>query len=190
MSNAPPDMHRDQGRSTDSLTHVELIWIEQRLEHWLRFGDAVHERILSRRTRVLSFRPDMIFAFVRWAANDHGTVKSRIDIVRAVHPGEAYTTLPFVRPGGELLLSIESWPKVAQVLSGIDAVEQTGIDPAAAAPYHWRHMHNRVGVGLPARAYTLLRHRAFELRQSLTTGHDQIPDTTTAGTNSFADQRP
>ena len=39
-----------------------------------------------------------VFAFVRWAANDYGTVISRIDIVRPVEPGAADLWQP--RPVG------------------------------------------------------------------------------------------
>lgn len=161
------DFLRDGHQGGNRQTHVELIWIEQRLEHWLRFGLHVGERIVSRRTRVMSFQPDRLFALVRWAANDHGTVKSRIDIVRSVQPGEAYTTLPFVRPGGEILLSIEGWPKVEEVMGAIDRVEAVGVDPTAAAPDHWRHVHSRITAGMHPRAYTIARHRAYELRRSL-----------------------
>ncbi len=100
----------------DSLTHVELTHVEKRIENWIRFGRAAHERILDRRRRIVSYRPGSVFAFVRWAANEFGTVISRIDIVRAVEPGEAHQTLPFVLPGGEILLKIEGWPKVEDVL--------------------------------------------------------------------------
>ena len=64
------------------LTHVEVLWLEKQAEHWIRFGRAAEEQILDRRRRVLSFAPGSIFAFVRWAANDYGTVASRIDILR------------------------------------------------------------------------------------------------------------
>lgn len=154
-------------RRQDRHTRVELIWIEGRLEHWIRFGHALDERIVSRRTRVLTFGCDAIFALVRWASNDHGTVLSRIDILRAVAPGKAFTSLPFVRPGGEILLSIEGWRKVEQVLRAIDSVEAVGIDPADAAPDHWRHVHNRVAAGDEPRRYSLPRHRAFELSRSI-----------------------
>jgi len=39
-------------------------------------------------------RSGSIFAFVRWTSNDYGTVLSRIDILRAVEPGERYSTVP------------------------------------------------------------------------------------------------
>ena len=51
----------------DTLTHVELTWVEKKIENWIRFGMHAHEQILDRRRRVLSFRPGTIFAFVRWA---------------------------------------------------------------------------------------------------------------------------
>jgi hypothetical protein len=48
--------------------------------------------------------------------------------------GEAYQTLPFVRPGGDILLKIEGWPKVEQVLRHIDAVEAPASTPATSRP--------------------------------------------------------
>ena len=152
-------------RHADNLTHVELTWIEKRIENWIRFGREAHEQILDRRRRVLSFRPGSVFAFVRWAANDFGTIISRIDIVRPVEPGEAYQTLPFVRPGGEILLKIEGWPKVEQVLRHIDAVEAENIDACEVAPDHWRHLHHRLTAGHEPRAYTMERHRAWLKRR-------------------------
>ena len=151
----------------DTLTHVELIWLEKRIEHWIRFGRDAGETILDRRRRVLSFAPRRVFAFVRWASNDFGTIVSRIDIVRAIDRGESYQTLPFVRPGGDTLLRISGWPKVERVLQAIDAVEALGIDPADAAPDHWRHFHNRLIVGLPSRTYSREQHRAWLLRRRL-----------------------
>src|SRR3546814_14824625 len=78
---------------------------------------------------MVSFRPDAVFSLVRWTSNDYGTIHSRIDILRAVMPGEGYTTAPFVQPGGELYLSIQGWPKVRAVLAAIDAVDAAGVDP-------------------------------------------------------------
>lgn len=134
------------------LTTVELTWLEKRIEHRIRFGRPVHSQIVDKRRRTVSFAPDSIFAFVRWASNDFGTVISRIDIVRAVAAGEPHQTLPFVRPGGEILLKIDGWPKVERVLQLIDAIEALAIDPADAAPDYWRHVQNRLSVGETPRA--------------------------------------
>jgi Protein of unknown function (DUF2840) len=48
------------------LTHVELLWLEKRIENRIRFGCIAEERILDRNRRVLSFTLGSIFAFVRW----------------------------------------------------------------------------------------------------------------------------
>ena len=150
-----------------NLTRVELTWVEKQIENWIRFGHAVEDTILDRHRRVVGFAPNSLFAFVRWSSNDYGTISSRIDIVRAMAPGEAHTTLPFVRPGGEILLHIHGWPKVERVLLVIDAVEAIGIDPADAAPDHWRHVHNRLTVGHQPRLYTRERHDAWLKRQQV-----------------------
>jgi Protein of unknown function (DUF2840) len=168
MTAARRDGSGDAHLHSAALTHVELTWIEKRIEHWIRFGRDVEETILDRRRRVLSFAPNTIFAFVRWAANDFGTVVSRIDIVRAISPGEPYQTLPFVRPGGEILLRITGWPKVERVLRAIDAVEVLGIDAAdTASSEHWRHAHNRLMAGDEPRPYTGTQHRARLLRRRI-----------------------
>lgn len=158
---------RGQGSPFTGITTVELFWVEQAQERWIRFGEPVLDQILDRRRRLLSFTANSLFAFVRWASNDYGTVLSRIDIVRAVAPSEAYSTLPGVAPGGELLLHLGGWPKVQQALELIDGVETLGIDPCAVAPDYWRHAHNRMVAGYRPRAYSLARHRAWLLRRRI-----------------------
>ena len=153
--------------ATDTLTHVELIWLEKRIEHWIRFGRDVAEQIIDRRRRILSFAPGSIFAYVRWVSNDYGTIISRIEIVRAVAPGQAYSTIGFMRPGGELLLRVAGWPTVQRVLQAIDTVEQLGIDAADACPDHWRHVHNRLAAGEEPRPYLRERHAAWLKRRRI-----------------------
>jgi Protein of unknown function (DUF2840) len=152
---------------SDHLTHVELFWVEGVKEHWLRFGRQVGDRIIDRRRRVVSFVPDAVFAFVRWASNDYGTIISRIDIVRAVSPGEPYATVPHVDPGGDILLRQQGWPKVVLVFRALDAIDALGIAPEDVAPDYWRHVHNRLASGLSPRGYDHARHRAWLARRAL-----------------------
>ncbi|BBB98525.1 MULTISPECIES: DUF2840 domain-containing protein [Bradyrhizobium] len=148
-------------------TEVELLWLERRIENRIRFGRATHEKTLDRSRRLLSFAPGNIFAFVRWVSNDFGTVISRIDILRAVSPGAPYSTVPYVKPGGESLLRVSGWPKVERVLQLIDAVEALGVNPADAAPDYWHHVHNRLSVNEKPRPYTQTRHQAWLRRQKV-----------------------
>ncbi|MFG1342906.1 DUF2840 domain-containing protein [Xanthobacter autotrophicus] len=146
-------------------TFVELTWLERRIETWIRFGHHTSEKIIDRHRRVLGFPAGSVFGFVRWAANDFGTILSRIDIVRAVGADAPCQTVPFVRPGGDILLKIDGWPKVERVLQGIDAIEARRIDPADVSPDHWRHVHNRLIAGQEPRTYSIAQHHAFLLRR-------------------------
>ena len=149
------------------ITLVELTWIEKKIENWIRFGHDTYQQILDRRRRVVGFPPDSVFAFVRWAANDFGTIQSRIDIVRAVGASEPFQTLAFVQPGGDILLKIESWPKVEDVLRHVDGIEALGIDPADADPDHWRHVAHWMNAGEMPRPYTAERHQAWLRRREI-----------------------
>lgn len=116
IAGAPADVRTPRDRATN-LTHVELTWLERRTEQWIRFGRIAEERVPTRSTRVVSFAPGNLFAFIRWASNDFGAIISRVDILRTVAPGEPYTTLRFVRPGGEIVLQIVGWRNVSRVVS-------------------------------------------------------------------------
>ncbi len=148
-------------------TLVHLTWEEGRIEHRIRFGHPIYQRTIDRRSRVVGFASNSVFAFVRWASNDYGTVVSRIDILRAIGRGEPCQTLPFVRPGGDLLLKLHGWPKVERVLQLADAIEALGIDPADAAPAYWRHVHNRLTAGVEPRLYSGDQHNAWLARRSI-----------------------
>ena len=165
---APPGRPAETGLSDGSqLTHVTLIWREGEREDWLRFGRPVAERILDRRQRIESYAAGQVFGLVRWAANDYGTIRSTLDIVRAVSSGEPCTPIAQVDPGGELLLSVRGWPKVNQVFRLIDAIEASGIDPCVVAPDHWLHVHNRMAGREVPRGYSPARHRAWLQRKAL-----------------------
>jgi hypothetical protein len=163
-----PNSHSTNGAGVGDLTTVELLWLEKRIENRVRFGRPVSEKILGRNRRVLSFSPGSVFAFVRWTSNDFGTILSRIDILRGVTPGQSYSTVPWITPGGESLLRLSGWPKVERALQMIDVVEALGIDPADAAPDYWHHVHNRMSVNETPRPYTRSRHQAWLHRRRVT----------------------
>jgi hypothetical protein len=163
-----PESPSAKHAGASELTTVELLWLERRIENRVRFGLPVSEKVLDRNRRVLSYAPGSIFAFVRWTSNDFGTVLSRIDILRAAIPGQGYSTVPWITPGGESLLRLSGWPKVERVLQLIDAVEALDIDPADAAPDYWRHVHNRLSVNEAPRPYTRSRHQAWLHRRRVT----------------------
>jgi hypothetical protein len=157
--------YKQRRSKVGDLTTVELLWLEKRIENTIRFGHPASQEMIDRHRRVLSFAPGSIFAFVRWSSNDFGTALSRIDILRAVAPGQRYSTLPWVKPGGDSLLRLSGWSKVERVLQLVDAVEALGIDPAEAAPDYWHHVHNRLSVNEMPRTYTHARHKTWLKRR-------------------------
>jgi hypothetical protein len=163
-----PESHSTNEVGASELTTVEILWLEKRIENSVRFGRPVSEKVLDRNRRVLSYAPGSIFAFVRWTSNDFGTVLSRIDILRAAIPGQRYSTVPWIAPGGESLLRLSGWPKVEQVLQSIDSIEALRIHPADVAPDYWHHVHNRLSVNETPRAYTRSRHQAWLHRRRVT----------------------
>ena len=168
------DVQRGDGTQGDGakrdgpqLTHVTLVWREGEREDWLKFGKPVASRILDRRQRIESYAAGQLFGLVRWASNAYGTLRSSLDIVRAVCRGEPVTPVSQIDPGGELLLHVHGWPKVAQVFRLIDAIEASGIDPCEVAPDHWRHIHNRLAAREAPRGYSPARHEAWLRRRDL-----------------------
>ncbi|KAA3447987.1 glycosidase [Mesorhizobium sp. SARCC-RB16n] len=148
-------------------TYVELLWLKKRIENYIRFGKTVENRIIDKSRRVVAFAPGSIFAFVRWTANEFGTIASRIDILRAVGPGKRCTTVAYVRPGADILLTAIGWPNVEKVLQIIDAVEALSIDAVEVSPEYWRHVHSRLVARERPRPYTRQRHEAWLLRRRI-----------------------
>jgi hypothetical protein len=149
------------------LTWVDLVWCPRRIESWIRFGAAADEIRIDRRRRRLGFAPGAVLAYVRWQGDERQTRVSRLDILQAADRGAAISTVPGVTPGGVSLLRLCGWPKVRAALAAIDAVAAIGVDPADAAPEHWRQLHNRLSAGRAPEPYSLARHRAWRLRQAL-----------------------
>ncbi|HLG89134.1 MAG TPA: DUF2840 domain-containing protein [Alphaproteobacteria bacterium] len=146
---------------------VDVVWIEGRVNHWLRFGRWRSERVHSRSHRMVTFDVGAVFGYLRWQANDYGTIAASFAVVRVVEPHQILSTHPGVHPGGELLLCVRGWARVQRVLEAIDQIEASRLDPARVAPGHWRHLHNRIEIGQPFRRYSREQHRAWELRRSI-----------------------
>jgi hypothetical protein len=148
-------------------TAIDLIWLKDRLQRWIRFGQPVEEIIHDRRRRTIGFAPDAVFALVHWEAGDYGTTLSRLWVLRAVQRGQSIDRVPFVTPGAEILLDLKTWVKIRAALEVIDAIEALGIKPEAVCPDHWRHVGGRIAVAEPPSPYTPARHRAWLSRKRL-----------------------
>lgn len=155
------------GTKKTNLTFVDLIWLKGRIEQWIRFGKYSYQHRTDHYRRTVGFEKGETFALVRWASNDFGTVLSRIDILKTVSVTKPYQTVPFVRPGGEILLKTHGLDNVALVLDRIDKAEKSGINPIDISPDYWRHVHNRIAARLTPRPYSKDQHQAWLKRRRI-----------------------
>ena len=148
-------------------TEVDLTWIPGRIEHRIVFGRSIAERTADPLHRRLTFAPGSTFAVLRWATSDLGLSVVRLEILRALKPGEQGTKVPFVYPAVEILLRASGWADVQRAIRTIDAVQAAKIDPADAAPDYWLHVGNRLAAAELPRPYTQARHLAWQLRRRI-----------------------
>ena len=154
-------------RLTRRLTHVELIWLEKRIEHWIRFGRDVAEQILDRRRRILSFAPDSIFALSAGRRTTSAPSSRASTSCARSRPAKPISTVPFVRPGGEILLRLSGWPKVERVLAGDRRRRGARHRSGRRLPRSLAACPQPPRAGDEPRPYSRDRHRAWLLRRRI-----------------------
>ncbi len=145
---------------SEPMTSVEITFLPDYLNNWLRFGVPDEHQILDRRRSLLLFKPDRLFGYVRWQASEYGTRKWRFTIVRTHKPSDFLCRVEGVNPGGEILLMVSGKSRVQRALLLIDTLERSGFDPACISPAYYRNVHNRITVGRPVRTYSADQHAA------------------------------
>ncbi|MEH6755880.1 MAG: DUF2840 domain-containing protein [Parasphingorhabdus sp.] len=151
--------------SASANVQVRLIWIDKRIQYWLRFGDPCSETITDRRRKTANFQEGNIFALVRWKSNDYGTVFSALDILQCVTGEGDQLDIRCVTGNVRSLLHLTSWHRVKQVFEHIDAIEALDIPPADVCPDHWSHVQSRIMGGDSPRDYTTVRHKVWTERR-------------------------
>ena len=146
---------------------VALVFIAQRVNVYLRFGDPVRELIIDRERRVAEFAPLAVFCRIRWEANEYGTTLWQLSVLHA-SPAEKLSSIAGVHPGATLLLQVQGHRHVQQMLQLIQSIEEQRIAPADVAPSYWRTVHNRLVARSEIGRYTRARHTAYLKRRSLT----------------------
>jgi len=145
----------------DNLTHVELVLRPKKIEQWLRFGKPFEITQIDKKRQVASFKPYKTFAFVRFASKDKDRVIHRIDIVKSTRHDDNYQTLPFVRPGGFILLSLNTVESVDHALRIIDLIEQGGVPLTDVPAWYWNDLESGLRGNFKPYIYTLDDHRSW-----------------------------
>lgn len=149
------------------MTRVRLVFVADQLNQWLRFGKPITEDVPDPHYRYVYFAPGSTFGLVDWRANEYGTVRWRLSILRAVRPGEHVACIADVELGAQLLLHVATPAKTRRVLQLIDAIEAQCIDPEEVSEDYWRVLHQRLVAGIDPPIYTAAEHSAMRHRCGL-----------------------
>jgi len=153
--------------SGELLTRVDIQFLPEFLNYWLRFGEPRLWQDRDRRRAFAYFGARQTFAYVRWEAGEYGTRHWRLLVLRAGAAAVSLHRVPGVTPGADILLDLAGAARVKRAFAVIDAVEALGIDPAEVAPAHWVYVQNRLLGGLPVRPYGPREHRAWLAQRRL-----------------------
>ena len=148
-----------------TMTWVDLLHVPGRIERSLRFGRPADRRQIDAQRERLGFAPRAVFAILSLRDEAHCGSAVRLSIVRAVAKGEAFSLLPYVAPGAEILLDLKRGPQIVRALAAIDDVERQGFSVEQVAPDHWVNLAGRIASGLRARSYDQRMDRAWRARR-------------------------
>lgn len=151
----------------DLLTQVEVWFVPEKRDRYLRFGRPLRHRQIDAHRVLAYFAPGAVFGYCSWDTDRAERPVERFWILQAGNACSFLERIDGVSPGAHVLFETRSETARAKIAAVIDAMEDTGIDPADVCPDHWRHVHNRISTGLEPRPYTALRHRAWLLRRAL-----------------------
>ena len=143
------------------LTRVSLLYIERRINLYLRFGCPMRVHQIDRWRRCAVFPPAQLFCRIRWESNDYGTRRWQLMVLQSGRPEEGMQRVRGIRPGARILLNAEGEHQVRAVLARIDAIETQVIAPTEVSPAYWRLLHNRLAARQPLPDYDADRHAAW-----------------------------
>jgi hypothetical protein len=149
------------------MTRVSLMFVADRFNAWLRFGQPIDVEIVDDELRRAYFAPRSVFAYVRWSANDYGTREWNLMVLRARDLAERMYRVRGVEPGAEVLLSVCGAARVRRALALIDAIERAGIPAEQVSPSYWSAVHGRIAANVEVRAYGRAEHEASRQRAAL-----------------------
>ena len=146
-----------------ALTRVSLIFVNQRMNVYLRFGRPHCTRRVDRFRSLVFFRPGSVFGRIWCEANDYGTTRWELMVLRAGSPRQTLQRVVGIAPGATVLLHVRGPKKLSSALQLIDAIEAQQIDCADVPPGYWRTIHNRFAGRTEAAVYTPEQHTAHLL---------------------------
>jgi hypothetical protein len=136
-----------------NLTRLIVMHQEYKKRHQLVFGGPVLTREVGGpyAERHLFFEPGQLFGLEIWEANDYGTVRWLLLVLRAAEPGERVALLPQVAPGAEILLAAHGRDRVRSARAWLGELAGCGADLVSLPPDYYRASHFKLKARLAPR---------------------------------------
>ena len=147
---------------SEKLTRVELFFLDNQTNYWLRFGKFIHEKNIDRRRAFVWFKPGQIFCYIRWWANDYGTQSWAMAILQSYHLGNNVQNYPGIEPGVDILLRVKGKTYVQRVLNILDDIENLNISLSEVSPNYYRYLGHYIMTSNLPHPYTVEQHHAFQ----------------------------
>jgi hypothetical protein len=149
------------------LTRVSLIFVDRRMNVYLRFGRPHCAQRIDPLRSLVYFSAGAIFCRIWWHGNEYGTARWELMVLQAGTPKQSIQRVVGIAPGATVLLHVRGPKKVPVALQLIDAIEAQEIYCADVAPSYWRTIHNRLAGRTEAAVYTPEQHAAHLLAETL-----------------------
>ena len=147
---------------SEVLTRVDLFFLEDRVNYWLRFGDFSVDKNIDRRRAFAWFKPDQLCCYTRWWANDYGTQGWSLAILRScVEYDDNMQSYPGVHPGAEMLLQVRGKTYVKRILSILDEIESLNVNLPEVSPDYYRYLGQSILARSVPHSYSIEQHLAF-----------------------------
>ena len=142
------------------LTHMQIHFVKDIINHRLLFGEPIETIKLDRFRRLAVFKPQSIFGYIRWRANNFGTVDWRLYVVKTGHEG-LMTQVRGISPAVKLLVSVSGRDPMKRALSVMDDIKAQSINGLIGVPEsYWQAVHTSLLLRKPL--HELPRHYRIE----------------------------
>ena len=128
--------------SSDKYTCVYLHYVQNRINHRLRFGIPQKVIALDKRRKIACFIPGHIFGYSRWSGNQYGTQEWRFCVVRTGQSG-SLNLIEGIKPAAQTLLSVTGKAAVKRSLKAINHIEKQVVSGLESVPAsYWLGVSN------------------------------------------------
>lgn len=128
--------------TSDKYTCVYLHYVQNRINHRLRFGIPQKVVTIDRRRKIACFTAGQILGYSRWSGNKYGTQDWRFCVVRTGQSGPL-NLMEGIKPAAQSLLCVTGKAAVKRSLNAIDSIEKqlaSGLESVPAS--YWLGVSN------------------------------------------------